>query len=219
MSESVEYRPIRIRLSMRTDYIFYPIDSNEFAKYIEKYGYEIKQPPQQVSGIVLELAGKLAEKEGNIISLDTNRQILGVDGDDPQKVIEIFNELEKIIKDDMGIDFSSSIKFYEAILDYHIYSSNNPRLRVESKMSGEFDSVFSEIVGKELSPYTIRYATKGISPDSVEWLDFRIEPFVRRADKIYAFNMVHRSQDGDDVKSTMETILDKINGIVNTLES
>ena len=131
MSGIVECRPIRIRLSLRTDYIFYPIDSNEFAKAIEKYGFEIKSPPQQVSGIILELAGKLAEKEGNNISLDTNRQLLGVDGDDPRKVIDIFNELEKIIKNDMGIDFSNSVKFYEAIMDYHIYTKNNPRQIIE----------------------------------------------------------------------------------------
>jgi len=208
-----------VRLSLRTDYIFYPIDSDDFAKAVERYGYELKSPPQTMSPIRLEIPGQLAEKEGNNVILDTNRQILGVEGDDPNKIIEIFNELEEIIRNELKIDFSDSIKFYETIIDYHIYSPNNPRKIIEKIYEeSNYSKVFSSIVKKDVSPFTIRYASRGISPDSPEWMDFRIEPFVRRANKVYAFNLVYRSEDGAEVKKTLQSIQEIMEKMIIEIE-
>ena len=217
--ETYEFRPLRVRLSLRTDYIFYPIDSDDFAKAVERYGYELKSPPQTMSPIRLEIPGQLAEKEGNNVILDTNRQILGVEGDDPNKIIEIFNELEEIIRNELKIDFSDSIKFYETIIDYHIYSPNNPRKIIEKIYEeSNYSKVFSSIVKKDVSPFTIRYASRGISPDSPEWMDFRIEPFVRRANKVYAFNLVYRSEDGAEVKKTLQSIQEIMEKMIIEIE-
>ena len=217
--ETYEFRPLRVRLSLRTDYIFYPIDSDDFAKAVERYGYELKSPPQTMSPIRLEIPGQLAEKEGNNVILDTNRQILGVEGDDPNKIIEIFNELGEIIRNELKIDFSDSIKFYETIIDYHIYSPNNPRKIIEKIYEeSNYSKVFSSIVKKDVSPFTIRYASRGISPDSPEWMDFRIEPFVRRANKVYAFNLVYRSEDGAEVKKTLQSIQEIMEKMIIEIE-
>lgn len=217
--EAYEFRPIRVRLSLRTDYIFYPVDSSDFAKAIERHGYEIKSPPQTMGPLRLEITGQLAKKEGNNVILDTNRQILGVEGDDPNKIIETFNELEEIIRNELKIDYSDEIKFYETIIDYHIYSPNNPRKIIEKIYEeSKYAEVFSSIVKKDVSPFTIRYASKGISPDSPEWMDFRIEPFVRRANKVYAFNLVYRSEDGAEVKKTLQSIQDIMEKMVTEIE-
>lgn len=217
--EAYEFRPIRVRLSLRTDYIFYPVDSSDFAKAIERHGYEIKSPPQAMGPIRLEITGQLAEKEGNNVILDTNRQILGVEGDDPKETTETFNELEEIIRNELKIDYSDSIKFYETIIDYHIYSPNNPRKIIENiYKESKYAEVFSSIVNKDVSPFTIRYASKGISPDSPEWMDFRIEPFVRRANKVYAFNLVYRSEDGAEVKKTLQSIQEIMEKIITEIE-
>jgi len=217
--EAYEFRPIRVRLSLRTDYIFYPVDSIDFAKAIERHGYEIKSPPQAMGPLRLEITGQLAEKEGNNVILDTNRQILGVEGDDPKEITETFNELEEIIRNELKIDYSDSIKFYETIIDYHIYSPNNPRKIIENIYEeSKYAEVFSSIVNKDVSPFTIRYASKGISPDSPEWMDFRIEPFVRRANKVYAFNLVYRSEDGEEVKKTLQSIQEIMEKIVKEIE-
>lgn len=217
--EAYEFRPIRVRLSLMTDYIFYPIDSDDFAKAIKRHGYELKSTPQTMGPIRLEIPGQLAKKEGNNVILDTNRQILGVEGDDPNKIIEIFNELEEIIRNELKIDYSNSIKFYETIIDYHIYSPNNPRKIIEKIYEeSKHSEVFSSIVKKDVSPFTIRYASKGISPNSPEWMDFRIEPFVRRANKVYAFNLVYRSEDGAEVKMTLQSIQEIIEQMVTEIE-
>ena len=208
-----------MRLSLRTDYIFYPVDSSDFAKAIERHGYEIKSPPQAMGPLRLEITGQLAEKEGNNVILDTNRQILGVEGDDPKETTETFNELEEIIRNELKIDYSDSIKFYETIIDYHIYSPNNPRKIIENIYEeSKYAEVFSSIVNKDVSPFTIRYASKGISPDSPEWMDFRIEPFVRRANKVYAFNLVYRSEDGAEVKKTLQSIQEIMEKMVTEIE-
>jgi len=213
-------KPIRIRLSLRTDYIFNPIDSDEFAKAIERNGFNLMNPPQTMGQIRLEMPGQLAEKENNNIILDTNRQILAVDGDNPDKIIEIFNEIENIIKNELHIDFSESIKFYEIIVDYQIQTQNNPREIIENaKKEDKLSELFSSILGQEVTPFTLRYASKGISPDSANYIDFRIEPFVRRANKIYTFNLVSRSEDGNEVKSLLQSITDKMEKIVACIET
>lgn len=213
-----EYRPIRIRLSLKTDYIFYPIDSDDFSKAIGRFGYEKKSLPQTIGPLRLEIPGHLAEKEGNNVVLDTNRQILGVDGDNPEKIIEVFEELEDIIKNKLMIDYSDSIKFYETIIDYHIFSPNNPREVIENIYEDtQLASIFSSIVGKEVFPFTLRYASRG-TPDSTQWMDIRIEPFVRRATKIYAFNLIFRSENGDEVKKTLMSIKEIMEKTVTKLE-
>ena len=215
-----EYRPMRVRLSLRTDYIFFPVDSDDFAKTIEAQGYEVKTAPQTMGPIRLEIPGQLAVKEGCNIQLDTNRQILGVDGDSPQRVIEIFEELEGIIIDDMKIDYRDSIKFYETIIDYHIYSPKNPREIIENALKDtKLERVLSTLLGIEVAPFTLRYASKERLPNSTEWMDLRIEPFVRRADKIYAFNVVHRSAEGEEVKKTLQSIQDIMASVVKEIET
>jgi hypothetical protein len=49
-------------------------------------------------------------------------------------------------------------------------------------------------------------------------MDFRIEPFVRRANKVYAFNLVYRSEDGAEVKKTLQSIQEIIEQMVTEIE-
>jgi hypothetical protein len=215
-----EFKPIRIRLSLRTDYIFYPIDSDIFSKTIERFGFKIKNRPQIMGPLILEIQGQIAEKEDTLIGLDTNTQLLTVDGQNPQKIVEIFEELEDIIKNELKIDYSKSIKFFETIVDYNIFSEHNPRIMIEKiPVDTKLSTEFSKIVGKEVSPFTIRYASKGISPDSAEWMDFRIEPLVRRSDRVYTFNLVHREKDISNVKRTLININKIMDNILKQIES
>lgn len=100
-----------------------------------------------------------------------------------------------------------------------MYSPNNPRKIIEKIYEeSKHSEVFSSIVKKDVSPFTIRYASKWISPDSPEWMDFRIEPFVRRANKVYAFNLVYRSEDGAEVKKTLQSIQEIMEKMVTEIE-
>jgi len=216
--ETHEYRPIRIRLSLKTDYIFYPIDSDDLAKAIGPQGFEVKSAPQIMGPLRLEIPGHLAEKEGNNVILNTNQQILGVEGDNPESIIEVFEEIENIIQNQLLIDYSESIKFYETIIDYHILSPNDPREIIENIYENtELADNISAIVGEDVFPFTLRYASGG-SPDSAHWMDIRIEPFVRRSNKIYAFNLIFRSENGEDVKLTLKSIEDIMEKMVTELE-
>jgi hypothetical protein len=218
--EKCDFRPLRVRLTLKTDYIFYPIDSEEFIKKLSQYDYEITGQSQSLGPLRLEMSGQLAKKRENLVILDTNRQILGIEGKDPEIVVDDFNQLENIIQKDMKINYLKSIKFYETIIDYHIFVENNPREMIEDLYKeDELTDIFSSIIDKDVSPYTIRYASAGITPDSPEWIDFKIEPFVRRANNVYAFNLVYRSTDGNQVKEKIVSIKDIMRNIVETIEN
>ena len=220
MCEELDIKPIGIRMSVRTDFIFYPIDSNDFAQIIKTKGYDLREMPQVMGPIRIEVPGQMAEKEGNQVILDTNRQILAVDGQNPEAIISIFNELENIIKEDMKINYSDDVKFYETVMDYHIYTDKNPRKVIEeASKQDEIAEAFSEILKNPVSPFTFRFASKNHLPNSPEWIDVRVEPFVRRADKVYSFNLVYRSIDGEKVKNMLESAEDIIKRLIQKIHS
>ncbi|OGD55909.1 hypothetical protein A3K81_04930 [Candidatus Bathyarchaeota archaeon RBG_13_60_20] len=147
-------------------------------------------------------------------------QILAVDGQNPRAILSIFNELEKIIKEDMRIEYNENVKFYETVVDYHIYTENNPRKMIEDvSKQDEIAEAFTEILKIPVSPFTLRYASKNILPNGPEWIDVRLEPFVKRADKIYSFNLVYRSVDGENVKTILESVEDIIKQLVERIHS
>lgn len=220
MNEELELRPLRARMSLRTDFIFYPVDGNDFAQIIKKRGYELKEAPQTMGPFRLEFPGHLAEKDGNQVILDTNRQILAVDGQDPETIISIFSELEEIIKKEMSIEYGDNIRFYETVVDYHVYTEKNPRTIIEkASRHDETAEAFTDMLGKPVSRFTLRYASKGTLPNSPEWIDVRLEPFVRRADKVYSFNLVHRSLNRDSVKDTLANVEIMIKKLVEKIQS
>jgi hypothetical protein len=207
-------------MSIRTDFIFYPIDSNDFAQIIKTKGYELKEALQAIGPIRLEIPGQLADKEGNQVILDTNMQILAVDGNNPKAILSIFNELENIIKEDMKINYYDNIKFYETVIDYHVYTENNPRKVIEeASQQDKIAEAFSEILNHPVSLFTLRFASKNNLPNNPEWIDVRLEPFVRRADKVYAFNLVYRSVDGKSVKTMLESVEDTIIHLIQEIHS
>ncbi|MBW1669649.1 MAG: hypothetical protein JRJ66_16705 [Deltaproteobacteria bacterium] len=220
MNEELELRPLRARMSLRTDFIFYPVDGNDFAQIIKKRGYELKEAPQTMGPFRVEFPGHLAEKDGNQVILDTNRQILAVDGQDPETIISIFSELEEIINEEMNIEYGDNIRFYETVVDYHVYTEKNPRTIIEkASRHDETAEAFTDMLGKPVSLFTLRYASKGTLPNSPEWIDVRLEPFVRRADKVYSFNLVHRSLNRDSVKDTLANVEIMIKKLVEKIQS
>jgi len=220
MSDALEIRPLRIRMSTRTSFVFYPIDSNDFAQILRTKGYIINEISPSIGPIRLEIPGQLAEKDGNQVILDTNMQILAVDGQNPKAILSIFNELEKIIKEDMKIEYNDNVKFYETFVDCHIYTEKNPRKIIEDlSKKDEIAEAFTEILKIPVSPFTLRYASKNSLPNGPEWIDVRLEPFVKRADKIYSFNLVYRSVDGENVKIILESVEDIIKRLVDRIHS
>jgi len=168
----------------------------------------------------VEFPGHLAEKDGNQVILDTNRQILAVDGQDPETIISIFSELEEIINEEMNIEYGDNIRFYETVVDYHVYTEKNPRTIIEkASRHDETAEAFTDMLGKPVSLFTLRYASKGTLPNSPEWIDVRLEPFVRRADKVYSFNLVHRSLNRDSVKDTLANVEIMIKKLVEKIQS
>ena len=173
-----------------------------------------------MSPIRLEITGKMAEKNGTLITLDASRQILAVDGIDPIIIKEIFIELIELIKDGLKLDISEHVTFYETIMDYQIGTDKNPRKMIENiSKEIEFSTKIGSIFGYELSPFTIRLANKGKIPNSPDWMDVRIEPYVPLADKFYSITVVNRNTKREGIMSMFTSIEDILIQIVNYLES
>ena len=137
----------------------------------------------------------------------------------PIEVVKTFNEIEEIINEELKIDISNSVQFYEFISEYQMLSDKNPRIVLEN-INGlmELSNIITSMIGIEVSPFGLRFGSKGILPHQVEWFDLRVEPLIKRADDQYFFSIVYRSRDENNVKEFLRSLEDTQLKIQSLLE-
>ena len=213
-------KPLRLRLSFRTDFIIFPIDYGDLRDSLVKHGYVPIAPPPttQAVGVRLGAIGQIARKGDNSITFDPDRQIIGVDGVLTTEVIQVFDDLEQILIEELKIDLPNSVRFFETLSEYRLITNKNPRNVFDKfpMMTDILDRI-STVIGVDVSPFGFRVGSRGVVPNQEEWMDIRIEPVVVRADSEYYIYPVYRSRDKEKVKKflvSLEDILLKIVGIL-----
>ncbi len=212
--------PIRVSLSARTDFIFFPIDYGDLINYLTKRGYvaATRTPPAR-GGVKIGVAGYIAQKGDNAVVFDPDKQVIGIEGTSPIDVAQAYEELEEIIVQDLKTELATSTKFYETISDSNVVSDRNPRKVLESLPGvADLSKRMSAAIGVEISPFGFRMGSRGLVPNQEEWMDIRVEPVTVRADSTYYVAIVYRSQSREKVKTFVESSGKIIPQIVRVIE-
>jgi hypothetical protein len=216
------FKPIRLSLNLKANYILFPIDYADLMDSLVKRGYKPQQaqPSPTPFGIIrIEPVGPIARKDNNAIIFDPDRQVVGVSGGSVKEVIQTFNDLEQIISEGLQIDISSFVRFYETLAEYQLFTDRNPRQVLESIPGlNDLSSKISSVIGVDVSTFGFRMGSKGMDPNQEEWMDIRVEPVVTKADKAYYLSVVYRSRDKEKVKGFLSSLEDILTQLVGLLE-
>src|SRR5437899_6965889 len=148
-------------------------------------------------GLRLGIVGVLAQKGENLVTFDPDRQIIAVDGVSAMDVLSSFKEIEEIIREEIQVDISDSVRFYEIISEHQITTNKSPKKVLENLPGlSELSAKISGFIGVDVSPFGLRLGSRGKNPNQEEWMDIRVEPVIVKADSQYYVAVVYRSHDG-----------------------
>lgn len=176
------------------------LSENNFDMLIESQ--ERKLPP------ILDIA----QKNNTIIQINFPGNSINVFGDDPKNVGDIQDKVIELF-DNMGIDITFAISFYELIGELSIKTYKNPYEVLENKIKwdmDEFENLNASITGLKVS------TTEAI--DEMEYFEFTIEPKVLSPKNRYHSRIFRRSRNIDKIKDLQDNIESIVTRAITQIE-
>ena len=209
----------RLRFSVRLKHVVFPIELRELLDTLSKAGYSLNPkiisplPPVRIS-----IVGPIATKADYIVDVNSDMGVLAIEGKS-EAVLTEFDELESLIKNKLNVDISEGVQFYEAFAYLTIFSEKNP---IE-KMGKIFESIeetikFSDVLGEDVSVFTVKFASKGKIPNQEEWFEFSIEPAPLRPINEYHAIIVYRGTNKLKVQKFVQELRNKTLKVVELIE-
>jgi hypothetical protein len=221
-ASTILLRGTGIAISVRLDYILFPIKFEALREALASNGYVIEVPRglRLPIGTEITLTGTIAKKRDVTITLDSERQVLIAEGKVLSEVVSIFSELEAIVETALRVAVTTKARFYEIIANYEVETGKNPLDQISKiQLPDKLAKGFEEVLGAPATSYTLRVSPVGQVPDQEDWFDVRIEPLVFRATDTYMVNIIYRSKDKSKFLDFISQLEAKIRLILGLIES
>lgn len=210
-----------IRFSIRFNYVLFPFDTGELISILTKYGYAPAAPPPPLApsrGIRFAMTGTIARKGGMTIDINDDRGILAATAPSSTLAISGLNEVLQLIRTNLNVDLEKQASFYELIGHGAFETDKNPLETIGKITKGnKVIEKLSEVLGEDVSLWTLKLASRGHVPNQVEWFDLTIEPDLMRS-STYNVSAVFRSQDKSRVQKFTEEFTSNIPNLIDAIE-
>src|SRR5690349_9768843 len=93
-------------IGVKYNFIIYPIDFAVLNKVLSSQGYSVVRPTgaqDLVAGGILEVEGTVARKDDLAVESFADKQVLGVNSKDAEKLLFAFGQLEEALSKELGI--------------------------------------------------------------------------------------------------------------------
>jgi hypothetical protein len=175
--------------------------------------------PQVPPGAKLVIGGTLAEKQGVRFRMNPELGVLGMQGTDIEQVMNEYDQIEELAKNNFSVDLISESRFYEILAELVIISKKDPIAVISSMFEGqETLKQLGNILGTNVTNYGVRLVPANKSPTDEEWLEYKIEPLVAKPHTSYQASVIFRSKAKEKVKETASNLLSSIQTILNSIE-
>lgn len=215
----MELNPIIIHFSIRLKNVIFPINSLTFQNNLTTSGFLLAQPGTVLPNNLVTTPNDIAIRRNTVVSLNTQKMVVGVAGTNPLEILETFTNLEPILTNS-GMNTEDDIRFYELLAEYNIASENNPVKKIQN-FFGPLSSIskFDEVMGSDSSLFTIRIVPKDVVIDQENYYEARIEPLVVQQDSTYYFYLIFRNKERAIVEDFTRNLNNKISSLVEIIES
>jgi len=205
------------RCGVRFNYVIFPIDFRELRHALAKNGYELSSierippPPARIS-----FGGDIARKQQTMVVVETDSGEIGVVGRSLQEAKDSFKELTDVVKSELGISLHENVRFYWFVVHYKIDTGKTPCNEIAKAENKDYISRFKQVLGEDISLFSIRLYPKGAIPNQENWFDIAIEPDIMN-ERFYHVGVVFRSSEKGKTETflkDLEDILLKLIGII-----
>lgn len=210
-----------MRLSTRFQHPIFPLDIIGFAKALAASGYTLAtQLPAPIPNAIVRSAyvGPFARKDTSVIDANTERQFVGVSDVDPIKLVEIHEEMSRILADDRKVGGPLRPWFVE--LQAHlIFAPAKPPLETLRFISEgvRFVKGSSSLIGGDASIYSMRIAGAMTTVDSPNYSEVVIEPSPGRENKLLEIVIIKRNENQDELLDFARNIRDRVHVYLDAL--
>jgi len=166
------------RYLLTLDYSVLPLDFRDLRQALAKNGYELTPvrnlppPPTRIS-----FSGEIGRKKDAIVTADSEAGEIGVISRSLSEALASFDELSKLVAEEIGINLYSRVKNYHVMAHYKLDSGKLPLQEIPKTENKEFVKKLSQIMHEDLLSSSIRLAKKDSSMNQGgDWIDIAIEP-------------------------------------------
>ena len=196
-----------------------PVEFRELSAALAKNGFElaiIRNLPPPPNRIIY--SGEIGRKKETIVVADSEAGEIGVVSKSLAESSTSFNDLIKIINDEIGVNLYEHVKFFEIVAHYKLDTGKIPLKEIPKAENKQFIAKFSEIIGQSLSTYSIRLSKKDSSINQNDWIDIAIEP-----DMVYENNyhigVIFRDLDKSKTETFVKNLESNLVKMVKTIEA
>ncbi len=211
----------RLALAIKYKSVLFPFDVFNFLKAISKRGFIL--PPDSLEpaplGTRLEVKGTVGRKGEVSIGLNTEQHSLQVEAPNSSAAVTEMESIELLLRDEFDLESPRLAEYYEFLASLSVRATKNPldswyvhfaQLAVLKQ--------FSEVVGRQVSPFGVRLAEKGGIPTQTDWFELRIEPLVQAPTTHHLIEVVFRRARGEEVFAFVRQFEDTLPGLLGLVE-
>jgi hypothetical protein len=222
-SQEITLIPISSNLTLRTNFVLFPIDSIDLITALAQRGFapapQRRNIPEAPFGTTFDLSGVIARRGGVSIGLDGNVQLLNASGSNPSEVASAFNDLINIVRQNLGINPDTNLRFYECTSTIYAQSGNNPLQNLNNIGSGETLSRFGTILNLDVRTYSLHIGSPSDTVNRPDWFDMNIHPVSNKSNSTYGILTVFRRSVMDEVMEFLSHIEERVREIIRTIEN
>ena len=206
------------RYGVHLDYVIFPIDLRELRHALAKNGYELSRidgippPPARIT-----FSGEIARKAETTVIMESDSGEVGVVGRSLQEVKASFEELAKVIDSELSISLQDKVMFYWCVLHFKINTGKTPRTEIPKAENKDYIARLSQVLGEDLSSFSIRLAPKDAIPNQESWFDIAIEPDITN-EKFYHVGVVFRSPDKSKTETFVRDLENNLLKLIKVIE-
>jgi hypothetical protein len=207
------------RYGVRLNYIIFPIGIRELRHALAKNGYElspigeIPAPPTRI-----RFSGTVARKDETTVRVESDTGEIGVVERSLEEACSSFMGLAEIVSSELEVNLHSNVKFYWIVIHCKIVTGKVPRREIAKIDNKEYMNKFSQIIGEDLTSFSIRLCPKDAFPNNESWLDVAIEPDIAN-DQLYHIGIVFRNPNKDKTEMFVKDLENNLLKLIGIIEA
>ncbi len=207
------------RWGVRLSNVIFPIDFRELRHALTRNGYELSAVPTGIPPppTRIRYGGDIARKGEITVTVESDSGKVGVVGRSLQKAKVAFQELANLVETEVGVSLEKNVRFYWFIVHYRVNTGKTPRNEIAKGANNDYLTRFTELLGEDLTSFTIRLAPKNAVPDGENWFDIAIEPDVTD-ERSYHVGVVFRNSDKEKTERFVRDLENKILELIRIIE-
>lgn len=206
------------RYGVRLNSVIFPLDFIDLRLALAKNGYELASVGEMPTTSRIRYGGVIARKGEENITVESDSSEIGVLGKSLLALFTSFEELAKIVTNELEVNLHDNVRFYWALANCKISTAKVPRQELAKLVNKTYSDKFSQIVGENLASYSARFGIKDVSPNRDDWLEIAVEPDIIK-EHLYNVGMVFRKPSRSDTETFVKNFETNLVNLIRAIEA